>query len=384
MNRTVYLDHNSTTPLDPEVLEAMLPFLRDEFGNAASTHQLGRRAREAVEKSREQVEESIGCQSGRIVFTSSATEANNLFFKGIASGEHRRSFVVAKTEHKSVVEPLRSLRQEGRADVSWILPDGSGRITPEAVLDAIRCEGSVVSVMAANNVVHTINPLAEISLALAETGLLLHSDITQAIGRIPLNVEETGIDAASLSGHKIYGPKGVGALYLSQLALRSGLKPLIEGGGHEFGLRSGTINVPAVVGFGVACSLAAERLPDDAQHAASLAKVLRAELRSRIPDAVFNGHPVQRLPGGVHLTIPGIDSRGLIAAIPDLAFSDGSACESGGEADHVITELVGVDAAHSSIRLQVGRSNTRDDVVCAAERIANAAKELRNLASYLR
>jgi len=381
VNRPVYVDHNSTTPLDPEVLEAMLPFLRDEFGNAASTHQLGRRAHDAVERSREQVAELIGGQCGRIIFTSSATEANNLFLKGLALGEQRRSFAASKTEHKSVVGPLRSLRQAGRADVCWIRADSYGRVSPEAVLGAIRTDGSVVSVMAANNVVHTINPLADISLALAEAGILLHSDITQAVGRIPINVEATGIDAASLSGHKVYGPKGVGALFLNRFAIRSGLEPLIEGGGQEFGLRSGTINVPAVVGFGAACSLAGARLDEDARQARGLADLLGAELQRRIPGIALNGHPVERLPGGLHLTIPGVDSRSLIAAVPEVAFSDGSACESGGEIDHVIRELVGTNAAHSSVRFQVGRSTTREDVVFVAEKIAEAVVALRSFST---
>jgi cysteine desulfurase len=232
--------------------------------------------------------------------------------------------------------------------------------------------------MAANNVVHTINPLEEIAAACSETDAMLHSDATQLVGRQPIDVEGIGIDALSISAHKMYGPKGIGALYLSRFAIKAGLVPLIDGGGQEYGFRSGTLNVAAIVGFGAACELAAKRMFEDATRLRKLAVLFMDELRGRLSDFELNGHPVDRLPGGIHLTFEGVDSRALIAAVPQVAFSDGSACETGHEPDHVIGQLGKREAAHCSIRIQIGRMTSRAEVVRSAELIAAGAQSLKH------
>ena len=379
MTNIIYLDHNSTTPVDPEVLEAMLPYLREQFGNPSSGHQLGRAAREAVERARAQVAALIGARAGRVIFTSGATESNNLAIKGLIARTQKCHVITTTVEHKSVLAPLRSLVDAGRIELSWLSPDAQGKVGAQALRQLLRRDTRLVSVIAANNVIHTINPLEDLLGVCSDTGVFFHSDATQLVGRLPLQVENLGIDALTFSAHKLYGPKGAGALYLSPLAARSGVAPLFDGGGQENGLRSGTLNVPAVVGFGAACALAGHRMREGAVHARELAELLLVELRREIPNLVVNGHSCDRLPGGLHVTIPGIDNKALAASVPGVAFSTGSACDAEDEKDYILREIGRSEAAYSSIRLQIGRATTRQEVLQAVQALLAGVRRVRSL-----
>jgi cysteine desulfurase len=378
MNDVIYLDHNATTPVDEAVLEAMLPLFRGQFGNPASSHVLGRAAHDAVERARCEVADLIGGASGRIVFTSSATEANNLAIAGLLGRLDAPCHVVTTLiEHKSVLEPIRHLEQSGRARVTWLRPDPFGQVRPEQLQAALTAETRLVSIMAASNVIHTLNPIAELARVCAAAGILFHCDATQWVGRLPLDSQRLGIDAVSVSAHKLYGPKGAGALWLSRRAMQSGLTPLILGGGQEEGLRSGTLNVPAIVGFGAACKLAASRMVDDAARARTLGQRLLDGLRSRVGGITLNGHPEMRLPGGLHLTLDGVDSKGLIASLREIALSDGSACETDRDPDYVLKAVGRPEAAHHSIRCQVGRTTTPAQIERAIELLADGIERMR-------
>ena len=381
MTRPIYLDNNATTALDEAVLDAMLPFLREQFGNPASSHAFGRAAREAVERARQAVAELIGARSGRIVFTSSATEANNLALLGLLAAARPCHVVTTMIEHKSVIAPLQHLESTGQVRVTWLRPDPFGQVHAEALRAALQTDTRLVSVMSASNVIHTINPLPEIAAVCAAHGVLLHCDATQFVGRLPLDVDRPAIDALSISAHKFYGPKGGGALYLSRRALQAGIVPQMLGGGHEEGLRSGTLNVPAIVGLGAACDLAARRQEADAAHTRELAGVLLEGLSRRLGGVTLNGHPQQRIPGGVHITLEGVDSKGLIACVPEVAFSDGSACETDREPDYVLKAIGQPAAAHHSIRLQLGRTTTRADIEMAIELLSAGVQKMRAFAT---
>jgi cysteine desulfurase len=381
MQDVIYLDNNATTRVDDAVLDAMLPFLRDEFGNPASQHVLGRRARDAVQRAREAVAALIGARGGRIVFTASATEANNLMIAGLAAAARRPCHMVTTSiEHKSVLEPLR--RWEGREGyrVTWLRPDSFGQVHPQALEAALGDDTRLVSIIAASNVIHTVNPLAELAKRCAGRDVLFHCDATQWAGRLPLDVDRLGLDAVTFSAHKLYGPKGAAALYLGRRALQAPLLPQLLGGGQEEGLRAGTLNVPAIVGFGAACTLAAARLPDDALRANSLARLLLDGLTTRLDGVTLNGHPEQRIPGGLHLTFDGVDSKGLIASVPELAFSDGSACESDRDPDYVLKAIGKPQSAHHSIRCQIGRTSTQAEIETAVQLLAAAVQRMRSFA----
>jgi cysteine desulfurase len=364
----IYLDHNATTPLDEAVLAAMLPFLREQFGNPASGHVLGRAARDAVQRSRSSVARLLGAHAGQIVFTASATEANNLAIAGLTAPQAPPCHVVTTlVEHKSVAEPVRRLEQTLGISVTWLRPDPLGQVHPEALEAALTPDTRLVSIQAANSVIHTLNPIGGLARICAARGALFHCDATQWIGKLPIDVERLGIDALSLSAHKFYGPKGAGALYLGPKALRAGVTPQILGGGQEDGLRSGTLNVPAIVGLGVASELAIERQEADAVRTERLARTLLAALSGRLPGVTLNGHPKERLPGSLHLTLEGVDAKGLIASLPPLALSDGSACETDRDPDYVLKAIGRPEAAHHSIRCQVGRSSTPEEIDRAIE-----------------
>jgi len=377
----IYLDNNATTRIDEAVLQAMLPFLREQYGNPASGHLAGRVARQAVERAREAVAALIGGRGGRVVFTASATEANNLAITGIAGGGSRPGHLVTTMiEHKSVLEPARNLERAGRIALTELPPDEFGQVHSDALLAALRADTCLVSVIAASHVVHTLNPLAELAQVCAAQGVPLHCDATQWVGKLPLDVGRLGIDALSISAHKLYGPKGAAALYLSQAALRRGIVPQILGGGQEDGLRSGTLNVPAIVGFGAACELAARRQADDATRARQLAQQLWNGLTARLDAVTLNGHPQERLPGGLHVTFTGVDSRGLMAAIPELAFSEGSACETEREPEYVLKAIGKPEAAHHSIRCQIGRATTAAQVTTAVELLVAGVQRMQAFA----
>lgn len=381
MNDIIYLDNNSTTRMDEAVLEAMLPFMRERFGNPASGHAFGRAALDAVEQARSAVARLIGGGSGRVVFTASATEANNLAITGLTAMSERPCHVVASSiEHKSVLEPLRRLEAQGRVRTTLLRPDPFGQVQPAVLQDELADDTRVVSIIAAHNVIHTLNPLAELARVCAGREILLHCDATQWVGRLPMDAQRLGIDALSISAHKLYGPKGVGALWLSRRALHSGIVPQILGGGQEERLRSGTLNVPAIVGFGAACDLASQRQVPDATHAKQLADLLWTGLAGQIDRITRNGHPEQRLPGGLHITLEGVDSKGLIAAVPEVAFSDGSACETDRDADYVLKAIGRPEAAHHSVRFQVGRTTTRDEIESAVQLLVAGIVRMRDLA----
>jgi cysteine desulfurase len=374
----IYLDNNATTPLDEEVLEAMLPFLRGRFGNAASPHALGRDAREAVECARHSVAALIGAREGRLVFVASSTEANNLAILGVAAGADAPCHMVTTTvEHKSVIEPLKHLERTGRARVTWLRPDGFGQVHPEALEAAIDAGTRLVSIVAAGNVIHTLNPIGALVRVAADRGVLFHTDATQWVGRLPLDVEHLGLDLVGLSAHKFYGPKGAGALYLSPRAWQAGIVPQMLGGGQEEGLRSGTLNVPAIVGLGAACDLAARRQEADAVRARELGRRLLEGLKGRLGGVVLNGHPEERIPGGVHVTLQGVDGKGLIASVPEVAFSDGSACETDRDPDYVLKAIGKPEAAHHSLRFQVGRTTRPADIDAALEALAAGVRRMR-------
>ena len=377
-NDVIYLDHNATTPLDEAVLAAMLPLFREQFGNPASGHVLGRAARDAVQRSRSSVARLLGARSGQIVFTASATEANNLAIVGLTARHAPSCHVITTTiEHKSVAEPIRHLEQTGRISVTWLRPDPLGQVHADA-LDAAWTPGTrLVSIQAANSVIHTLNPIADLARICAARGALFHCDATQWIGKLPIDVDRFGIDALSLSAHKFYGPKGAGALYLGPKALGAGVAPQILGGGQEDGLRSGTLNVPAIVGLGVACQLAMDRQEADAVRTNELARTLLDALTRRLPRVTLNGHPHERLPGSLHLTLEGVDAKGLIASVPQVALSDGSACETDRDPDYVLKAIGRPEAAHHSIRCQVGRTTTPEDIARAIELLIAGVARMR-------
>ncbi len=377
----IYLDNNATTRIDDLVLEAMLPYLRDCYGNPASSHALGRAARDAVELARLAVACLIGAREGRIVFTASATEANNLVIDGLLAAAPSAHVVTTMIEHKSVLEPLLRLEKRGCIRVTWLRPDSFGQVHLEDLEAAITAETRLVSIIAASNIVHTLNPLAELAALCRNKGVLLHCDATQWIGRLPLDAESIGIDALCVSAHKFYGPKGAAAAYFSRSALQAGVAPQTLGGGQEDGMRSGTLNVPAIVGLGAACALSAQRQVSDATHLCALAERLLQCLLRRNEGITLNGHPAKRLPGGLHLTLAGVDSKALIASLPQLAISEGSACETDRDPDYVLKALGLPDAAHHSIRCQIGRSTTTDEIDRAVELLTAGIARMRQFES---
>ena len=379
----MYLDHHATTPVDPRVLDAMLPWFSERFGNAASrSHRYGREAREAVERAREEVAALIGAKAREFVYESAATESDNLAIKGVMRGYGDGHLITQQTEHNAVLDPCRRLEREGFA-VTYLGVDAEGRVAPDAVRRALRPETRLITIMRCNNEVGAVQDLAAIGLIAAEAGVLLHTDAAQGLGYVPLDVRALQVDLASLSAHKLYGPKGVGALY----ARREGAKRLplvaeIDGGGHEGGLRSGTLNVPGIVGFGAAAALAR------AEGAAEAARVGRLRDRlwtalSRLPGAHRfgpRGGPSAVHPGNLMVAFDGVDSTAALQALGDaIALSSGSACTSAkAEPSHVLSAMgVPPTLAKGSLRFGLGRSTTEADIDRAAARVAEVVAALR-------
>ena len=361
----------------------MLPWLREQFGNPASGHVLGRAARDAVQQSRDSVARLLGARAGQIVFTASATEANNLAIAGLTAGHRPPCHVdhVPTIEHKSVAEPIRQLEQTGRIRVTWLRPDPLGQSPSRCA----RCRMDRRHPAGFDPGRQQRDPHAQPDCrpgprSAQARGVLFHCDATQWIGKLPIDVDRLGIDALSLSAHKFYGPKGAGALYLGPKALRAGIKPQILGGGQEDGLRSGTLNVPAIVGLGVASQLAMDRQESDAVRTDQLARTLFDALTGRLPGVTLNGHPRQRLPGSLHLTLEGVDAKGLIASVPQVALSDGSACETDRDPDYVLKAIGRPEAAHHSIRCQVGRTTTPEEIDRAIELLVAGVVRMRAFA----
>jgi cysteine desulfurase len=382
----IYLDNQASTPVDPRVLEAMLPYFTIDYGNPHSeSHVYGHRVMAAIDEARAQVAVLIHADPREIVFTSGATEANNLALKGVAhfareyptTGAPRDHIVALQTEHKCVLESCAALEREGFR-VTYLPVAENGLIDLAVFAAALTEQTLIVSVMAAHNEIGVIQPLAEIGALCRSRGVLLHTDAAQALGKIPLDVEAMKIDLMSMSGHKLYGPKGVGALYIRRRP-RVRLVPLIDGGGQERGVRSGTLPTPLCVGFGKACAIAAAEMAGEADRLKALRERLRAGLAQRVPGLIVNGDLDHRLPGSLNVSIPGTTARDLIEACQSIAISTGSACTSASVEPSYVLRALGLsdERANASIRVGLGRFTTESDVDYAADAIAAAAERLR-------
>ena len=378
--RPIYLDYQATTPCDPRVVEAMLPFFTERFGNPHSVHHgYGGQAEAAVETARAQVAALIGAEPREIVFTSGATEANNLAIKGVARfhRERRGHLVSCTTEHKCVLEAVRHLEREG-IRVTRLAVGADGLIDLAELEAALTEETALVTIMAVNNEIGVIQPLAEIGALCRERGALFHSDAAQAVGKIPLDVAAMKIDLLSISGHKVYGPMGVGALYVRRRP-RVRLEPLFDGGGQERGLRSGTLPLPLCVGLGVACTIAKAEMAEESERLGRLQRRLHDGITARLSRVQVNGDRERRIPGNLNLSFAGLDGEALIAAMPGIAVSTGSACTSASvEPSYVLRALgIGDDLAGASIRIGLGRTTTEAEIDTAIETIAAAVTRLR-------
>lgn len=395
--KAVYMDNHATTPVDPRVMEAMLPYFNETFGNAASrSHGFGWEAERAVETAREQIAALINAKPKDIIFMSGATEADNLAIKGIVEfykdkGNH---IITQVTEHKAILDTCRSLERKGLATVTYLPVDKFGRVDPEDVRKAFTDKTILVSIMYANNEVGTIQPIGEIGKLCRERGVFFHSDAVQGVGKLPIDVEAMHIDLMSLTAHKLYGPKGCGALYVRSKNPRVRLAPQMDGGGHERGMRSGTLNVPGIVGFGKACEIARTSMADEAQRLGRLRQKLEDGIWSQLDEVYLNGHPVHRLPGNLNVSFAFVEGESLLmglngsvhalaasASKPAIAVSSGSACTSATlEPSYVLKALgVGEDLAHTSIRFGLGRFNTEEDVDYVLERVVSEVRRLRDL-----
>ncbi len=383
MKLPVYLDYQATTPVDPRVLEAMLPFFNERFGNAASrSHSYGWTAEEAVEKAREQVAKLIGASQKELVFTSGSTEGINLALKGVAEmyRDKGRHIITCQAEHKAVLDTAKHLEKLG-FEVTYLQPDRSGRVEAQKVAEAMRPDTILVALMWANNEVGTLNPVREIGELCHARGVLFFTDATQAVGKVPVDVEADKVDLLCLSAHKIYGPKGVGALYVRRRNPRVRLVAQMDGGGHERGMRSGTLNVPGIVGLGKACEIAREELEAETERASALRDHLERRITGELDEVHLNGNRAHRLPNCLNLSFAYVEGESLLMGIHDVSVSSGSACTSASlEPSHVLRSMaVGEDLAHSSIRFGIGRFTTREEVDYAADRVIAAVRRLREL-----
>jgi len=378
----VYLDYHASTPCDSRVVEAMLPFFLETFANpSSSVHTQGRRAAEAVEQARARVALAIGAAAGEIVFTSGATESNNLAIHGAARAASggRKKLLAISVAHKCVLSTCKWLSTQGY-EFAAIPVTGDGAVDLAALVDLVDDRTILVSVQAANNEVGTIQPIAEVAQIVHRAGALLHSDAAQALGRIPMDVDLSGVDLLSLSAHKCYGPKGVGALYVSGGVRKAPLEPLLYGGGQEGGLRPGTLNVPGIVGFGRACEIAAEEGPIESRRVGRLRDWLESLVLEAVEDVHRNGALSRRLPGNSSLRFDGVEADALIANLPDIALSTGSACSSGAiEPSHVLTAMgLSREQSYGTVRLGIGRFTMEDELEYAAHRICDAVTKIRS------
>jgi cysteine desulfurase len=380
LNFPIYLDFHASTPVDRRVLDAMLPFFCEHYGNAASrTHAFGWKADAAVETARRQVAVAIGAIPKEIVFTSGATESNNLAIKGAAralknKGDH---IVTVVTEHKAVLDSCKQLEHEGFR-VTCLRVDGDGLVDLQAVADAITARTILVSVMTANNEIGVLQPIKDVAAVAHAHDVLVHTDAVQAVGKVPFSVAETGVDLASLTAHKIYGPKGAGALYVRKDP-RIDLEPLLDGGGHERGLRSGTLNVPGIVGLGKAAEIAAAEVDDESRRVGALRDHLLEGLRARVPDLHVNGSMARRLPHNLNVSFPDVVGESLLLGISDICVSAGSACSSGGEEPPYVLTALGLDPdlARASIRFGLGRPTTLEEIDYTIGKVADVVHQLR-------
>ena len=383
MKLPIFLDYHSTTPVDPEVLKEMLPYFTEVFGNAASrNHEFGWTAEAAVENARTQIASLLGATEKELIFTSGATESNNLALTGVAEmyKEKGNHIITTSIEHKAVLDTCHYLQSKG-FEITYAPVDQYGQVNPEDIRKLITPKTILVSIMFANNEIGTINPIAEIGKICKEKGVLFHTDAVQAVGKVSIDVQKMGIDLLSLSAHKIYGPKGVGALYVRRKNPRVRVSPLIHGGGHERGMRSGTLNVTGIVGFGKAAELAKRLMPEETERLRKLRDRLWDGIRNGLDEVYLNGHPTERLCNNLNVSFAYIEGESLMMGMKELAVSSGSACTSASlEPSYVLKSIgVGDDLAHTSIRFSVGRFTTDEEVDYAIDKVIRTAKRLRDL-----
>ncbi len=383
MKLPIYLDYNATTPVDPKVVEAMVPYFTESYGNAASrNHSFGWQVEEVVENARELIGKLIGAGGKEIVFTSGATESNNLAILGGAEFYNKKGkhIISSPIEHKAVIDPCQALEQNGY-EITFLDVDKNGCIDLKQLEDSIREDTILVSLMAGNNEIGTLNPIRDIGQITRKKGVLFHTDATQCVGKIPIDVEEMNIDLLSMTAHKFYGPKGIGALYVRRKKPRVRLSPIMFGGGHERGMRSGTLNVPGIVGFAKALELSIEEMASEAERLTGLRQRLLDLLNSELDYIFLNGHPTERLPNNLNVSFGYVEGESLMMGVNELAVSSGSACTSASlEPSYVLRALgVGDDLAHSSIRIGMGRFTTAAEIDYAAKKIITAVKRLREM-----
>src|SRR5918992_348085 len=383
MKLPIYMDYHATTPVDPRVMEAMLPYFTQTFGNAASrNHPFGWEAEEAVEKARKQVADLIGANAKEIIFTSGATESNNLAIKGIAEmyREKGNHIITCVTEHKAVIDTCKKLEKHGYR-VTYLPVQKDGRISLDDLKAAITDKTILITIMTANNEIGVIQPIAEIAAIAKEKGIFFHTDAVQAAGKVPFNVNELKVDLVSLSAHKMYGPKGVGALYVRRRNPRVLLSEQINGGGHERGMRSGTLNVPGIVGLGKAAELCKAEMASDTERLGRLRDRLNEALHRNLDELYINGSMEHRLPHNLNISFAYVEGESLLMGINDVAVSSGSACTSASlEPSYVLKALgAGDDLAHSSIRFGLGRWTTKEEVDYVADKLINVVRRLREM-----
>ncbi len=383
MKFPIYMDNNSTTRVDPRVVEAMLPYFTEHYGNAASrNHPFGWEAEAAVEEARNQIARLINASGKEIIFTSGATESNNLAIKGVAQMYKKKGnhIITAATEHKAVLDPCKRLERDG-FQITVLDVDVNGQVTADQVRNAMTDKTILVSIMAANNEIGSLQPTKAIGKLCKEKGVLFHTDAVQAVGKIPVDVEAMGIDLLSLTAHKIYGPKGIGALYVRKKDPRVRLEAQMDGGGHERGMRSGTLPVPSIVGLGMACDIARREMADEGKRTYKLRERLRKGIMEQLPESYLNGHPEERLPGNANISFAYVEGEGLMMGIKDVAVSSGSACTSASlEPSYVLKSLgVGDELAHSSIRFGLGRFTTEEEVDYVVDLVVREVNRLRDM-----
>jgi cysteine desulfurase len=379
----IYMDNNATTPSDPRVFEAMAPYFTELFGNAASrSHRFGWQAEEAVETARKQVADLIGASPKEIIYTSGATESDNLAIKGVAEAYRERGdhIITVVTEHKAILDSCKTLQKHG-FNVTYLPVASDGLISPDDVKRAITTKTILVSVMLANNEIGVLQPIAEIGHACKQLGIIFHSDATQGVGKVPFDVNESGVDLVSITAHKMYGPKGIGALYVRRKDPRVRVAPIIDGGGHERGMRSGTLNVTGIVGLGKAAELARLEMPRESERLLGLRERLRAGIMDRLSDISINGHPTKRLPGNLNLGFKYVEGESLLMGLADIAVSSGAACTSASIEPSYVLKALGIsdELAHSSIRFGLGRFNTEEEVDYTIDRVIETVTNLRDL-----
>jgi cysteine desulfurase len=383
MKTPIYMDNNATTRTDPRVVDAMLPYFTEKYGNSASrSHAYGWEAEAAVEEGREQIAGLINASAKEIIFTSGATESNNLAIKGVAAMYKKKGnhIITQATEHKAVLDTCKRLERDG-FQVTYLPVDKHGQVHAEQIRETMTDKTVLVTIMAANNEIGTLQPIKNIGKLCKEKGILFHTDAVQSLGKTPLDVEEMGVDLLSLSAHKIYGPKGIGALYVRKKDPRVRLEPQIDGGGHERGMRSGTLPVPLIVGLGKACEIAQKEMDIEVERTFRLRERLRKGIMDKLPETYLNGHPKERLPGNANISFAYVEGEGLMMGIKDVAVSSGSACTSASlEPSYVLRALgVGDELAHSSIRFGIGRFNTEAEVDFVVDLVVREVSRLREM-----